>query len=694
MHASRIAAVFADDVRDGAYLTHTSATGAHWAMDPLEISEWYQVENYVPAEHESVMDSEIQNEADKQRIIPADEWQVEGVAALGIVIKIRKGKTKNRPVWDFSRPEDIGLNARITIPKERFSTVKNAYTLMRPNYWMYKVDLSQAYRSVPLASMYWAKHSFQWKGQQYFDTRLPFGNRAAPGVFHRFTRAIVAKLQSLGHCVVGFIDDFWGVAPTKEEAQRRFDFTIELLSFIGFLVNEEKCNPPAQELDFLGIMLSTAGLHCKAWIEDYKVQELTADINKLLASASSKLNPSRPISRKLLERVMGRLVFASQVVESLTLYMRSGFACMHSSDLTPFRKRMLILSREAKADFSFILRLLHHHNGKRVHLHKRPIKRNYFATDASTSGGMGAVLDERYFAMSWSELATLPQLPFYPQSKHNPSSHHINYLELFAIYWAMTLWGPLLAGRSLTVVIRVDNQAAIGMVRKFWGPSNYIPLLKELQILCLRYDICLQPEYIKSKDNFLADALSRLEYESFYDLRKIWRRQAVASRDDQDWKLVDHLWQSIDEEFGPFTLDACVDPDHANSFCLESWSATEDARKGNFHGFNAWGNPPFRYMLDILRRFLQCKVEHPNGTAACFLIPVWEESATKPVHPAYKLVTGHPTIFHKIRRFEPGEVLFSAPSDFGGGRTIWGGVRWAVEVFRVHPTPLPYNPLI
>ena len=117
------------------------------------------------------MDEKIDKEAQAKRIIVAGDWAVEGEAALGIKMSV-----KNRPIWDDSRPHDIGLNHRISYDKARFPTVKEAYALMRPDYWMYKVDLSEAFRTVPLASMLWSKHAFNWNGVRYFDTRIPFSN--------------------------------------------------------------------------------------------------------------------------------------------------------------------------------------------------------------------------------------------------------------------------------------------------------------------------------------------------------------------------------------------------------------------------------------------------------------------------------------------------------------------------------------
>ncbi|KAK3238425.1 hypothetical protein CYMTET_51559 [Cymbomonas tetramitiformis] len=46
-----------------------------------------------------------------------------------------------------------------------------------------------------------------------------------------------------------------------------------------------------------------------------------------------------------------------------------------------------------------------------------------------------------------------------------------------------------------------------------------------------------------------------------------------------------------------------------------------------FDGHIAWGNLPFSIMFAILKNFLMCKRRQQWGTAACFLVPVWDGDA-------------------------------------------------------------------
>ncbi|KAK3243604.1 hypothetical protein CYMTET_46759 [Cymbomonas tetramitiformis] len=214
------------------------------------------------------------------------------------------------------------------------------------------------------------------------------------------------------------------------------------------------------------------------------------------------------------------------------------------------------------------------------------------ATDASGTLGFGGIWERLFFMLySWEDLARLPQRPW-------------------------------MSGR--TVVERIDNQSAMHQVGSWWGPVAYLPLLWQIFFVCARHDIRLQPVYINTHDNLLADMLSRLDMTRFLAEHKAFLRADIWHQDRDDWMVCPVRWAALDQEFGPFTLDSCVAVSKANSYCYHSWSREEDARVQRFDGHNAWGNLPFSIMVDIIRNFLRCKRRQQWGTVACFLVPVWD----------------------------------------------------------------------
>ncbi|KAK3234787.1 hypothetical protein CYMTET_54969 [Cymbomonas tetramitiformis] len=575
------------DWPDVAVLVRGAACGVGFPFAGEEPDEPYIVENYVGDEHAEAMTAELAKEMAAGRIFDARDWLPQGVSALGMMERLRKGKLKYRPVWDYSRPSFVGVNDWIDLQKDEFSSVKDAYALLRPGMYMVKVDLEEAYRSLPVASQYWAAQCFQWRRKRYMDTRSPFGNRALPGIFMRYTRAIVAWMQAQGVPCVGYLDDFFMVARTAAEAQEMMDLMIEFVTMLGFKV--------------------------------------TGKLREMRAEAATG-----PVRRHKLESLLGLLALCVQVVWGLSLYTRQGFALVAA---TAGRSRVTV-STGVMQDLKVVERVIRLYNGRKVVLHKEDVHEDAFATDASPArllprlvGGPGGDAAARL-------------LPFYEQGE---VPHQL-------------------------------PRALRGVVDKFWGPVEYIPLLRKIFYLCAQHDIRLRPKYISSKDNLLADLLSRLKLEEFHMRWAMRKREMLWRQDRDDWQFSPVLFAEMDEEFGPFTLDACVASSRANAFCVRSWSAEDDARKQRFDGLNTWANLPFSVMYEILLNFLKCKRRQQMGTGGCFLVPVWEGDE------AYELVSGMREVFRPVRKYRAGTMLFTAPALDGKGRSEWGPTRWDVLV--------------
>eukprot|EP00854_Cymbomonas_tetramitiformis_P034465 gene34465-biopygen30827 len=555
------------DWPDVAFLVRGAACGVGFPFAGKEPDEPYIVENYVGDTHEEAMTAKLAKEMAAGRIFDARDWLPRGVSALGMVERLRKGKLKYRPVWDYSRPSFIGVNDWIYLQKDEFTSVKDAYALLRPGMYMVKVDLEEAYRSWPVASQYWAAKCFQWHGVRYMDTRSPFGNRALPGIFMRYTRAI-------------------GMCGCRRKGYRASD-----------------------------------GARSTASIDEERVQQVTDKLREMRAEAATG-----PVRRRKLESLLGLLAFCAQVVWRLSLYTREGLALVAA---TSGMSRVAV-STGVMQDLKVVERVIRLYNGRMVVLHKEDMHEDAFATDASLRKGMGGHCQPNYFLVSWEDLAEMPQRDFYPFTSKARS--HINYLELFA-------------------------------VDKFWGPVEYIPLLRKIFYLCAQHDIRLRPKYISSKDNLLADLLSRLKLEEFHMRWAMRKREVLWRQDRDDWQFSPILFAEMDEEFGPFTLDACVASSRANTFCVRSWSAEDDARKQRFDGLNAWANLPFPVMYEILLNFLKCKRKQHMGTGGCFLVPVWEGDE------AYELVSVMRVVFRPVRKYRAGTMLFTAPALDGKGRS-------------------------
>ena len=125
---------FAQD-HDSDFLLRGAAQGFSYAFTDMDPDgPYYSVPNYVPDEHAHKVDAWVRTETTTGRYIPIDHSFARGTAALGVVDKDHSDMVKVRVVRNLSRPEGVSTND----------------ALLRPGWYQAKVDLTSAYRSVPV----------------------------------------------------------------------------------------------------------------------------------------------------------------------------------------------------------------------------------------------------------------------------------------------------------------------------------------------------------------------------------------------------------------------------------------------------------------------------------------------------------------------------------------------------------------
>ena len=73
------------------------------------------------------------------------------------------------------------------------------------------------------------------------DTRLPFGGRRSPEIFHRLTQVVRRIMAKKGyHALVVYLDDFLIIGESKEACQAAFDALSALPQNFGFSISWHK----------------------------------------------------------------------------------------------------------------------------------------------------------------------------------------------------------------------------------------------------------------------------------------------------------------------------------------------------------------------------------------------------------------------------------------------------------------------
>ena len=119
--------------------------------------------------------------------------------------------------------------------------------------------------------------------------------------------------------------------------------------------------------------------------------------------------------------------------------------------------------------------------------------------------GMGAVFENRYIVAQWDKLFIQTEKP------------SIEFLELFALVAAVITWSNESKMLNSRVEIFCDNESVKNMVNGMTsGCMKCMKLIRILAMDNLVKDRLIKVHHVRSKDNYLADALSRLDFPKFW----------------------------------------------------------------------------------------------------------------------------------------------------------------------------------
>ena len=148
---------------------------------------------------------------------------------------------------------------------------------------MVKVDLKDAYFTIPIHRDHQKYLRFMVDGTCYQFTCLPFSLSCASSVFTKLMKPLITLQRSRDIRIIIYIDDMLIMVDSKEKASQHLEVLVHLLEALGFIINQEKsllC--PVQEIEFLGLMVDSLALQLK--LPGEKLQQICKEAAQLLAS--------------------------------------------------------------------------------------------------------------------------------------------------------------------------------------------------------------------------------------------------------------------------------------------------------------------------------------------------------------------------------------------------------------------------
>ena len=321
--------------------------------------------------------------------------------------------------------------------------------LLRRNDFLTKIDLKDAYLTVPI----WIHHQkflrFIWRDTLWEFACLPFGLASAPRTFSKLLKPVVAQLRKMGIRLIIYLDDMLIMAESRDLTIEHTTIAVNLLSSLGFVLNEGKSIlVPTQELEFLGFLVNSVRM--SLYLPRDKVKSIKRECQSLLN------NPS--VSIRTLSRLLGKLSSSIQAVFPAPLHYRFLLTAKTMAlKKTQSYESTLLLNQAAQEELLWWRDHIAAWNGRFLLRKKDDL---LIETDASNLG-WGACCHGVRTGGIWS---------------HRGRLQHINCLELMAGGFAIKSFCKNRA--SIQVRLLMDNTTAIAYINRMGGSS---PVLASLQ---------------------------------------------------------------------------------------------------------------------------------------------------------------------------------------------------------------------
>lgn len=395
------------------------------------------------------------------------------------VFTVKKSNGKNRMIIDLS-----DLNNCVSKVSFRMEGIDTIKSLIEHGDFVASIDLSDAFFTIPLHSDSKKFTTFQFDQKRYSYNVLPFGLTSSPRIFSKMLKPAIIFLRSSGVKISSYLDDIFICGSTKDLVSSHVQKTLSLLHSLGFRTNFDKSQiKPCQSLKHLGFIWNTLEMTLSVPLD--KITKANCFANSLISKESITLTEASSFIGFVVSLIPGfpfsPLYFRMIQYQFINIFKNS------SSWSDTF-----LLNDKSLNDLSWW--------SKCSSLAHSPIKSLAFDvilhTDSSLSG-WGAHLSSGEIASNeWSD---------------SDSILHINLLELLAIKNALNCFLSTIENKK--VKLFTDNVSAMHYINKIGGTHSHSMCIISLDIwkFCLRHNIYLSAFFIASRDNVLADSLSRFD---------------------------------------------------------------------------------------------------------------------------------------------------------------------------------------
>ncbi|VDP55623.1 unnamed protein product [Heligmosomoides polygyrus] len=180
------------------------------------------------------------------------------------------------------------LNKFVALEHFKMESLTLVKDLVETGDYLVKIDMKEAYFSVPVCPGSRNYLSFCAEGRLYRFKALPFDLSSAPYVYTRLIKPVAGYLRKQGIRLVVYLDDWLFIGKSIDELKTHLSVALKLFHHLGLLANRDKSHlTPTQHLEFLGLEIDTSNL--SFLVPPRKAVQIESEASALLDSSKEVL---------------------------------------------------------------------------------------------------------------------------------------------------------------------------------------------------------------------------------------------------------------------------------------------------------------------------------------------------------------------------------------------------------------------
>ena len=235
------------------------------------------------------------------------------------------------------------LNKHMPYHHFKMDTISTVLNLVTKDCFMAKVDIKDAYYSVPIKISDQRYLKFEYNGNLYKFTCLPNGLSSGPRKFTKLLKPPMAALRKRKQIVSAYIDDLITIAKTFSLCFDNVKDLVGTIDSLGFVVHPDKSEfIPSQVIEYLGFVIDSRSM---------TVSLTSSKKKKVKDMCISLLSKEKPSIREV-ARVLGNFSASFVAVTFGKLHYRN----LERDKIFALRKNMgkfdspMIISHQARRD--------------------------------------------------------------------------------------------------------------------------------------------------------------------------------------------------------------------------------------------------------------------------------------------------------------------------------------------------------